>query len=101
YWEPWLANIARLRKELAPDAEVHFGHGAPRNSAPFDWQEGYINTFIDAIKAAEWSDRESAKANVVKRMMDYLPAADLRFLMELSVEPVASRLGLISAAAGD
>ena len=26
FWKPWLANIARLRAELATDAEVHFGH---------------------------------------------------------------------------
>jgi len=29
-------------------------------------------------------------------MTQYLPASDLRFLMELSEEPVAAQLGLIS-----
>ena len=98
YWEPWLANIARLRSELSPDAHVHFGHGEPRSSAPFDWQEAYINTFIDAITSADWTNREEAKAAVIARMTDYLPVSDLRFLMELSVEPVATQLGLISPA---
>ena len=98
YWEPWLANIARLRSELSPAARVHFGHGEPRSSAPFDWQETYINTFIDAITSADWTDREQAKAAVIARMTDYLPVSDLRFLMELSIEPVATQLGLISAA---
>ena len=32
-------------------------------------------------------------------MTAYLPSDDLRFLMELSVEPVAAGLGLIEAAA--
>jgi glyoxylase-like metal-dependent hydrolase (beta-lactamase superfamily II) len=96
YWEPWLANITRLRSELSADAEVHFGHGDPRNSVPFDWQERYIRTFIDAIYSADWGDREAAKATVVRRMTDYLPSSDLQFLMELSVEPVAAQLALIA-----
>ena len=97
YWEPWLRNIARLRSELADDVEVHFGHGEPHRSAPFSWQEGYINAFVDAIRSADWSDRESARALVVRRMTEYLPAPDLQFLMELSVEPVAAQLGLVAS----
>jgi len=99
FWEPWLANIARLRAELAPGAEVHLGHGDPRGSAPFDWQERYIKTFIDALRAADWSDREAAKAAVIRAVTAYLPAADLQFLMELSVEPVAAQLGLLAGQA--
>jgi glyoxylase-like metal-dependent hydrolase (beta-lactamase superfamily II) len=95
FWESWLANIARLRSELPAGAEVHFGHGEPSNTPPFDWQEGYITTFVEAIRSSDWSDRESAKAAVVKAMTEYLPAKDLEFLMELSIEPVARRLGLI------
>jgi glyoxylase-like metal-dependent hydrolase (beta-lactamase superfamily II) len=95
FWEQWLQNLARLRQELAPGAQVHFGHGEPSGSAPFDWQQGYIDAFIEALYAVDWSDREAAKAEVVERMMRYLPAPDLRFLMELSVEPVAARLGLV------
>ena len=95
YWESWLANIKRLREELSPDAEVHFGHGDPMPASPLDWQEGYINSFIEAIEKADWSDRDAAKAQVVGRMTDYLPSEELRFLMELSVEPVATKLGLM------
>ena len=98
YWEAWLANIARLRSELASDAHVHFGHGEPRNSAPFDWQERYINVFIDALRSADWTEPEAARGTVVNRMTDYLPASDLQFLMELSIEPIATQLGLISGA---
>ena len=99
YWEPWLANIARLRSELSAEAEIHFGHGDRRSSVPFDWQERYIRTFIDAISSADWADREAAKATVVRRMTEYLPSSDLQFLMELSIEPVAAQLGLISQGA--
>jgi glyoxylase-like metal-dependent hydrolase (beta-lactamase superfamily II) len=95
FWESWLANIGRLRAQLAPDAEVHFGHGDPATTPPFDWQESYINTFIGAIHEADWSDPDAAKALVVERMTAYLPSGELQFLMELSIEPVAGKLGLI------
>jgi glyoxylase-like metal-dependent hydrolase (beta-lactamase superfamily II) len=95
YWNSWLENIARLRSELASDAEVHFGHGDPGRVTPFDWQEGYIKTFIDAINSADWSDRDAAKATVVRTMTTYLRSSELQFLMELSIEPVATQLGLI------
>jgi glyoxylase-like metal-dependent hydrolase (beta-lactamase superfamily II) len=98
YWEPWLANIARLREELEPDAAVHFGHGGPHKSAPFDWQEAYITTFVETIKSSDWGDPDSAKDAVVKAMTDYLPSPELQFLMELSVEPVATQLGLLTPA---
>jgi glyoxylase-like metal-dependent hydrolase (beta-lactamase superfamily II) len=95
YWQPWLGNIARLRAQLAREAQVHFGHGEPRRSAPFDWQEGYIKTFIEALHAADWTDPETARTSVIDRMTEYLPSSDLRFLMELSVEPFAAQLGLL------
>jgi glyoxylase-like metal-dependent hydrolase (beta-lactamase superfamily II) len=94
YWESWLANIRRLRVELPRDAELHFGHGDP-TPAPFDWQERYITVFVEAIQEADWSDPDAAKGQVVGRMADYLPDGELRFLMELSVEPVAAMLGLV------
>jgi glyoxylase-like metal-dependent hydrolase (beta-lactamase superfamily II) len=100
YWEQWLANIGRLRTELAPGAELHFGHGDPTNTSPLDWQEGYINAFIEAIQESDWSDPEAAKERVVGWMREYLPADDLQFLMELSIEPVAAKLGVLDAELG-
>jgi glyoxylase-like metal-dependent hydrolase (beta-lactamase superfamily II) len=94
YWESWLANIKRLRSQLARDAELHFGHGNPTPTSPFDGQEGYINAFVEAIQEADWSDQDAAKARVVGRMTEYLPEGELQFLMELSIEPVAAKLGL-------
>ena len=97
YWQSWLANIERLRAELSPDAELHFGHGEPTPTSPLDWQEGYINAFIEAIQDADWSDLDEARKRVVGRMTEYLPGGELQFLMELSVEPVAAKLGLIQS----
>jgi glyoxylase-like metal-dependent hydrolase (beta-lactamase superfamily II) len=95
YWESWLANIKRLRAELADSPDVRFGHGDPMPTSPLDWQERYINSFIEAVQEADWSDRDAAKAQVVGRMTDFLPDGELQFLMELSVEPVAAKLGLV------
>jgi glyoxylase-like metal-dependent hydrolase (beta-lactamase superfamily II) len=94
YWESWLANIGRLRNELVPGAAVYYGHGDPAKPSPLDWQEGYINAFIEAIQEADWTDPDTAKDRVVGRMKEYLPAGELQFLMELSIEPVAAKLGL-------
>jgi hypothetical protein len=99
FWEEWLGHLRRLRHELPVDAAHYFGHGEPSEGTPFDWQEGYISTFIAAIQASDWADAGSAKAQVVAQMRRYLPAGDLDFLMELSVEPVAAKLGLLSAEA--
>ena len=60
-----------------------------------DWQRGYVERFVEAVRAGGWSDVERAKQGVVETMGSYLQANDLRFLMELSIEPVASKLGLL------
>jgi glyoxylase-like metal-dependent hydrolase (beta-lactamase superfamily II) len=75
YWESWLANIARLRAELAPDAQFHFGHGDPTAALPFDWQEEYINVFVEAVQAADWSDPATANAGV-RPPDDQVPALE-------------------------
>lgn len=48
-----------------------------------------------AVRQADWSTPEAAKAAVSERMRDYLPTETLLFLMELSIEPSARRLGLL------
>ena len=71
FYAEWLANIEKLRARF-PD---------------------------DAVSAADWSEPESATATVVSRMKDYEPSDELQFLMELSIEPVAARQGLLSPSA--
>ena len=72
---------------------LYVGHGGPVDAGAWDWQKGYIETFLGAVEAADWSDPEAAKAAVVQAAHDYLPAEELSFLMELSVEPIAGMLG--------
>ena len=98
FHEEWLENIRRLREELPADATLYIGHGGPVGPAHFEWQRNYIETFVDAVRSADWEHRDAANAAVVERMTRLLPSDELRFLMELSIEPVAARLGLLAAA---
>ena len=53
---------------------------------------------MGAIATADWSDPDAAHARVVAEMTAYLPSDRLQFLMELSIGPVAEKLGLMPAA---
>src|SRR5262249_53932942 len=95
FHEQWLANIALLRERFPEDAVFPIGPGGPAGGGMWDWQRLYIETFLDAVGEADWSQPERAKADVIARMKEYEPSDELQFLMELSVEPVALKLGLI------
>jgi glyoxylase-like metal-dependent hydrolase (beta-lactamase superfamily II) len=94
FHQAWLANIERARQELPSGVTLHPGHGEPCGAEALDWQEGYINTFLDAVRSADWSDPEAARHTVVGQMLEYLPSSALQFLMELSIDPVAAQMGL-------
>ncbi|MCP9487582.1 MAG: MBL fold metallo-hydrolase [Gaiellaceae bacterium MAG52_C11] len=95
FHEEWLANLRRLQRELPNDSVLHVGHGGPVDPSLFDWQARYIETFVDGVREADWSDPDAARASVVARIKGYLPDGALQFLMELSIDPVATRLGLL------
>jgi glyoxylase-like metal-dependent hydrolase (beta-lactamase superfamily II) len=97
YHQQWLANIDMLRTRFPADAVFHIGHGGPAGAKEFDWQRRYIETFLAALRAADWSKPDQARAAVVARMKEYLSSDELQFLMELSIEPVAAQLGLTAS----
>lgn len=99
FHQQWLENIEMLRARFPSDAVFHIGHGGPVGPGDWDWQRSYIETFLEAVRAAEWSSPEQAQAAVVAEMKRLLPTDDLSFLMELSAEPVAAQLGLVTATA--
>jgi glyoxylase-like metal-dependent hydrolase (beta-lactamase superfamily II) len=96
FYVEWLANIERLRARFPEDAVFYVGHGGPVGAEMWDWQRGYIELFLDAVSNADWSVPERAREAVVTRMKGYEPSDELQFLMELSIEPVAAKLGLLS-----
>lgn len=95
----WLENIETLRPRFPSDAVFHIGHGGPSSSADWDWQKRYIETFVAAVRGADWSSPEQAHLAAVAEMKRFLPTDELQFLMELSIEPVATQLGLVRSAA--
>jgi glyoxylase-like metal-dependent hydrolase (beta-lactamase superfamily II) len=95
HWERWLANLDALGAELPDGVTLLPGHGDRAGRELLDWQRGYIDRFVAAVRAGEWDDPERAKQSVVAAMSAYLPVDDLRFLMELSIEPVAAKLGVL------
>jgi glyoxylase-like metal-dependent hydrolase (beta-lactamase superfamily II) len=99
FHQQWLDNIETLRNRFPSDAVFHIGHGGPAGPADWDWQRNYIETFLVAVMAADWSSPEQAQAAVVAEMKRFLPTDELSFLMELSIEPVAAQLGLAAVRA--
>jgi glyoxylase-like metal-dependent hydrolase (beta-lactamase superfamily II) len=92
----WLANLARAKRELPAGAELCIGHGdATPASAMLDWQAGYIEEFLDAVRTSGEKDGlrgDPLTEAVARRMKAYLPNDHLEFLMRLSVEPTRTRL---------
>ncbi len=97
FYREWLQNIQLLSARFPREAVLHIGHGGPATHADWQWQRGYIETFLDAVAHADWADPDEASAQLVRKMKAYLPSDDLRFLMELSITPVAEKLGLVPA----
>ena len=81
---------------MAQGTTLHPGHGEPCGTEVLDWQAGYINAFVEAIRDANWSHADAARSSVVRKMQHYLPTGRLQFLMELSIDPIAAQLGLAS-----
>ena len=92
----WLANIARVRRELPPQLTFYPGHGEAGPATDLlDWQEGYIRTFIDAVGSTVGDHTltdEAAAVMVTAKMKRYLNNDDLLFLMQLSIAPIRTAL---------
>jgi len=99
FWEEWLANIETLTADLPADVVLHPGHGDTAGPDLFAWQRRYIEEFVEAVRSADWSEVVRAKQTVIDAMMRYLDSEQLRFLMELSIEPAAAKLGLVAQGA--
>ena len=98
FYDRWLANLARAKRELPADAMLFMGHGEPvTGHAILDWQTNYIQRFVDILRTAV--EREGLQGDaladaVTTRMKAFLPSEALLFLLRLSVEPMRNRLAL-------
>jgi len=101
FYREWLEHIDCLRSRFADDAVFYIGHGGPASPADWNWQVGYLKTAVKAVEEADWSDPQAAQAAAMEEINAYCPAEELRFLIELSLEPLATKLGLLAPAADD
>jgi glyoxylase-like metal-dependent hydrolase (beta-lactamase superfamily II) len=98
FYDRWLANLERAKRELPPDAKLFMGHGEPvTGHRMLDWQTNYIQRFVEILRSAV--EREGLQGDaladaVTARMKAFLPSDDLLFLLRLSVEPMRQRLAL-------
>lgn len=86
----WLAVLDRLEAELDPKATLYVGHGQPAGIGLIATQRRYIEAFLGAVDRNRERDPDARRSAVVETMKQVLPTEDLLFLMELSVDPVAS-----------
>lgn len=100
HYRAWLASLERLRAEATGDVTFYPGHGSPASRDDIAGQQDYINAFLDAVTGTLGLDAAGRRARVLSRMAPLAPDPRLRFLMELSIEPVAATLQADSAVAG-
>ena len=94
YWAEWLRSIERLLGELPAQVTLRPGHGEACGLEALSWQRGYLETVVDAMRTADWTRPDDAKAAVMAAARSYLPAHELEFLLELSLDPLAYKLGV-------
>jgi glyoxylase-like metal-dependent hydrolase (beta-lactamase superfamily II) len=93
--DKWHKAIERVTSEFPETTLLMVGHGAPTTPGLLAWQRTYLDLFEAAVRAADWHDSKAASAAVVAAMKNYLPSDQLVFLMQLSIEPTARRLGVL------
>ena len=98
FYDRWLVNLERAKRELSPGATLFMGHGQPvAGHSILEWQAHYIKRFIDVLRSAvehEGLQGDALADAVTGTMKQFLPGEDLLFLLRLSVEPMRIRLGL-------
>lgn len=92
FYERWLQNIETQRGALAAGATLHPGHGEPMGVEALDYQQRYIEKFIESATTVAEADRDQARQRVSGQMRELLPTEELAFLMELSIDPVIDAL---------
>ena len=104
FFDRWLVNLERAKRELPADTTLSMGHGQPVAGLDIlQWQANYIQRFVDVLRSAVERDGLQSDAlvdAVTAAMKEFLPSDDLLFLMRLSFEPMRTRLALRSEERG-
>lgn len=89
----WIAMLDELAASLDPDAMLYVGHGEPGGRALLAAQRRYVTAFVESVATHRDRAPDERRDAVVRDMKRLVAGDDLRFLMELSVDPVAATLG--------
>ncbi|CAN5720753.1 hypothetical protein BH23DEI1_BH23DEI1_08100 [soil metagenome] len=88
--EEWLQALERLGRELPDSAKLYIGHGpTPTTKDAIAWQRGYIQTFLDAVDAAEPKAEpveRDVQERIIASMQGYLPGAATLFLLDYELD---------------
>ena len=97
HYKEWLTNLETLRPIMNKMKLIYPGHGTIGNSKMFDWQKGYLDAYVAAIKKISKGNKtltDTQKAELVIEMKKYLPNDKLEFLIGLGADVVASKLSI-------
>lgn len=89
---PWIAILDQLAATLDQDAMLYVGHGEPGGRALLAAQRRYVTAFVESVATHRNRAPDERRAAVVADMQRLVTGDDLRFLMELSVDPIAAAL---------
>jgi glyoxylase-like metal-dependent hydrolase (beta-lactamase superfamily II) len=95
HYKEWLSNLKTLRPTMNKMALIYPGHGIAGDAKMFDWQKGYLDTYVNTIKKISKGSNtlnDNQKAELVLEMKKYLPNDKLEFLISLGADVVATRM---------
>lgn len=87
----WLDHLKKLKISLRDADVIYPGHGLPGGIEMLDWQQHYIETYIDNLKPL-WLDKtisDDDRKTLTANMKTFLNNDKLAFLIGLGAEPVA------------
>jgi glyoxylase-like metal-dependent hydrolase (beta-lactamase superfamily II) len=91
----WLANLDRLRRDLAGARVLYPGHGEPGGIELLDGQRAYLQRYRQEVRALARGGRmltEAQKKELTSRMRAFLPTDKLEFLIALGADAVAAEV---------
>jgi glyoxylase-like metal-dependent hydrolase (beta-lactamase superfamily II) len=95
HYNEWLTNLKTIRPAMNKMTVIYPGHGASGNATMFDWEKGYIDAYLVAVKKIGNGSptlNDAQKAMLTKEMKAYLPTDKLEFLIGLGADVVATRM---------
>jgi glyoxylase-like metal-dependent hydrolase (beta-lactamase superfamily II) len=98
----WIANLGRLRRDLAGTATLYPGHGAAGGLEILDGQRTYLERYRAAVREIAGGARtvsEAQKKELTARMRRVRPTDRLEFLIPLGADAVAAELAGLRGAA--